>query len=61
MKDKSLGEGIKSLVTDLQRKVPIKVVQEIDEFEVPKGIEDHLLELPKKRFPIRYDMLRGRK
>ncbi|EIU0284464.1 sensor histidine kinase [Staphylococcus pseudintermedius] len=45
LKDKSLGEGIKSLVTDLQRKVPIKVVQEIDEFEVPKGIEDHLFRI----------------
>ncbi|WP_428701040.1 sensor histidine kinase VraS [Staphylococcus coagulans] len=45
LKDRSLGEGIKSLVTDLQRKVPMKVVQEIDEFEVPKGIEDHLFRI----------------
>ncbi|MBI5974732.1 sensor histidine kinase VraS [Staphylococcus canis] len=45
LKDRSLGEGIRSLVTDLQKKVPMKVVQEIDEFEVPKGIEDHLFRI----------------
>lgn len=45
LKDKSLGEGIRSLVTELQKKVPMKVTQEIDEFEVPKGIEDHLFRI----------------
>lgn len=45
LKDKSLGEGIKDLVTDLQRKVPMKVAHEIEDFEVPKGIEDHLFRI----------------
>lgn len=45
LKDKSLGEGIQSLVTDLQRKVPLKVVQDIGEFDVPKGMEDHLFRI----------------
>ncbi|EHR95228.1 putative sensor protein VraS, partial [Staphylococcus epidermidis VCU127] len=35
LKDKSLGEGIKDLVIDLQKKVPMKVVHEIQDFEVP--------------------------
>ena len=45
LKDKSLGEGIKDLVIDLQKKVPMKVVHEIQDFEVPKGIEDHLFRI----------------
>lgn len=45
LKDKTLGEGIKSLMTDLQRKVPMKVIYDIDTFEVPKGIEDHLFRI----------------
>ena len=44
LKDKSLGEGIKDLVIDLQ-KVPMKVVHEIQDFKVPKGIEDHLFRI----------------
>ena len=38
-------EGIKDLVIDLQKKVPMKVVHEIQDFEVPKGIEDHLFRI----------------
>ena len=45
LKDKSLGEGIKDLVIDLQKKVPMKVVHEIQDFKVPKGIEDHLFRI----------------
>ncbi|QLK86386.1 sensor histidine kinase [Staphylococcus sp. 17KM0847] len=45
LNDRTLGEGIESLVTDLQRKVPMKVIYEIDAFEVPKGIEDHLFRI----------------
>ncbi|MCU5746220.1 sensor histidine kinase [Staphylococcus sp. SQ8-PEA] len=45
LKDKSLGQGIKDLVIDLQKKVPMKVVHEIEDFEVPKGIEDHLFRI----------------
>ena len=45
LKDKSLGEGIKDLVTDLQKKVPMKVVHDIEDFSVPKGIEDHLFRI----------------
>ncbi len=45
LKDKSLGEGIKDLVIDLQKKVPMKVVNEIQDFKVPKGIEDHLFRI----------------
>ena len=45
LKDKSLGEGIKDLVVDLQKKVPMKVVHDIEEFKVPKGIEDHLFRI----------------
>lgn len=45
LKDKSLGEGIKDLVIDLQKKVPMKVVHDIEEFKVPKGLEDHLFRI----------------
>ena len=45
LKDRSLGEGIKDLVVDLQKKVPMKVVYDIEDFEVPKGIEDHLFRI----------------
>ncbi|EKU46836.1 sensor histidine kinase [Staphylococcus massiliensis] len=45
LNNKSLGEGIKDLVTDLQKKVPMKVVKDIEEFDVPKGIEDHLFRI----------------
>lgn len=45
LKDKSLGEGIKDLVVDLQKKVPMKVVHQIEDFKVPKGIEDHLFRI----------------
>ncbi|RIL82327.1 two-component sensor histidine kinase, partial [Staphylococcus equorum] len=36
---------IQSLVSDLQRKVPLNVVQDIGEFDVPKGMEDHLFRI----------------
>src|SRR5699024_957060 len=45
LKDKSLGQGIKDLVVDLQKKVPMKVEHDIDEFDVPNGIEDHLVRI----------------
>ncbi|WP_289687351.1 sensor histidine kinase VraS [Staphylococcus nepalensis] len=45
LKDKSLGQGIKDLVVDLQKKVPMKVVHDIEDFKVPKGIEDHLFRI----------------
>lgn len=45
LKDKSLGQGIKDLVVDLQKKVPMKVVHDIEDFDVPKGIEDHLFRI----------------
>ena len=45
LKDKSLGEGIKDLVIDLQKKVPMKVIHDIQDFKVPKGIEDHLFRI----------------
>ena len=45
LKDKSLGEGIKDLVIDLQKKVPMKVIYDIQDFKVPKGIEDHLFRI----------------
>ena len=45
LKDKSLGEGIKDLVIDLQKYQYKKVVHEIQDFEVPKGIEDHLFRI----------------
>ncbi len=44
LKDKSLGEGIKDLVIDLQKKVPMKVVHEIQDFKVPKGIEESFVQ-----------------
>src|SRR5699024_487439 len=36
---------IKDLVVDLQKKVPMKVVHDIEDFKVPKGIEDHLFRI----------------
>src|SRR5699024_12353287 len=45
LKDKSLGQGIKELVVYLQKKIPMKVVHDIEDFKVPKGIEDHLLRI----------------
>ena len=45
LKDKSLGEGIKDLVIGFTKKVPMKVVHEIQDFKVPKGIEDHLFRI----------------
>ena len=42
---KRQGQGIKDLVVDLQKKVPMKVVHDIEDFKVPKGIEDHLFRI----------------
>lgn len=53
LKDRSLGEGIKDLVVDLQKKVPMKVVYDIEDFEVPKGLKIIYFVLPKKVFQIR--------
>ena len=47
LKDKSLGEGIKDLVIDLQKKVPMKVLHEIQDFEVPKVLKIICSELHK--------------
>ena len=50
LKDKSLGEGIKDLVIDLQKKVPMKVVHEIQDFKVPKVLKIICLELLRSDF-----------
>src|SRR5699024_6521597 len=43
--DKSLAQGIDDSVVDLQKKEPMKVVHDNEDFDVPKGIENHLFRI----------------
>lgn len=45
LKGKSLQEGAKELLLELQQKVPLHITWKIEQFSVEKGIEDHLFRI----------------
>lgn len=45
LKGKTLQEGMQELLIELVQKVPLKIQWKIEEFEMDKGIEDHLFRI----------------
>ncbi|THE09096.1 sensor histidine kinase [Bacillus timonensis] len=45
LKGKTLQEGIGELLVELEQKVPVSIEKKIEEFQIDKGIEDHLFRI----------------
>lgn len=45
LKNKSLQEGMKELLTELSQKVPMNIQWKVEDFSLDKGVEDHLFRI----------------
>ncbi|RKQ35510.1 sensor histidine kinase [Oceanobacillus halophilus] len=45
LKGKSLQEGIAELLYELTQKVPMEIIQKVEEFSIDKGVEDQLFRI----------------
>ena len=45
LKGKTLQEGIQELLAELVQKVPVTIETKIEDFQIDKGIEDHLFRI----------------
>ncbi|TDM05310.1 sensor histidine kinase [Macrococcus lamae] len=45
LQNKSLGAGIRDLIADLKKKIPLDIKMDIEDINLPKGVEDHLFRI----------------